>query len=358
MRLIWGTVIAVVENLPDVQRITVDIDDASAEAAPVVVYPALSGRCVVGDRVLVNTTAVDLGLGTGGEHFCVARAGEGVALEQSSAGHIMKLRYTPFQHDVLAVEEPAGSHDELRDARTLDGMPVVCCGLHSQVPLVAAAIKERDTHVRVAYIMTDGAALPIAISRMVPGAVAAGLIDETITCGQAFGGMREAVNVYSALLAACHVVHADVAIVGIGPGIPGTATPFGHGGVAQGEALNATAALGGTPIAVLRLSFADSRPRHVPVSHQTLTALVDVALRPAIVAVPELEGDAAAALEAALERAGVGDRHELRRVAVRMPDVRGLDVSTMGRRYGEDPAFFLAAAAAGTLAAGVAIGRR
>jgi hypothetical protein len=351
MRLVWGTVTGMIEESRDVQRVSVALEDASAGQAPVVVYPTLSGRVAPGDRVLVNTTAVDLGLGTGGEHFCVARAGEGVALEHASPGHIMKLRYTPLQHDVVAAEEPAGAHDALREARSIDGMPVVCCGLHSQVPLVAAAAKERRPELRIAYVMTDGAALPLAVSHLVPRAVAAGLIDDTITCGQAFGGSLEAVNAYSGLLASRHVARADIAVVGIGPGIPGTATPFGHGGVAQGEALNAVSVLGGVPIAVLRVSFADSRSRHVPVSHQTVTALHDVALRPVLVPVPQLAGDQAAGLEAALEAAGLWERHEMRRVEAHLPDLRGIDVSSMGRSFADDPAFFLAAAAGGLLAA-------
>lgn len=350
MRLVWGTVVRVVEEAEGVQRLEVSL----AGSAPLVAvaYPTLLGRCASGETVLLNTTAVDLDLGTGGEHFVVSRAGTGVAFEDVSGGHIMKLRYTPLQRDVVAVEEPAsGSHARMAEARSLEGMPVVCCGLHSQVPLVAAAVRDRHPEVRVAYVMTDAAALPIAVSRLVPRLLAAGLLDVTVTVGQAFGGMLEAVNVYSGLLAARHVAEADVAIVSIGPGIPGTATPFGHGGVAQGEALNAATALGGTAVAALRVSFADARPRHVPVSHQTLTALVDVAARPVEVAVPVLGQPRDDAIDHALSEAGVWRLHHACRVRANLPDLRGVDVSTMGRGYADDPAFFLAAAAAGLVAA-------
>ncbi len=188
----------------------------------------------------------------------------------------MKVRYTPLQVDVLSVEEQGSPHHAvMKEARTLSGMPVACCGLHSHVPLVAAAVKEADPNLKVAYCMTDFASLPLALSDMVRAARGAGLIDETISCGQAFGGGLEAVNLHSGLLAARHVVRADVAIVAIGPGVVGTATPFGHGGIAQGEAINAVASLGGMPVAVLRISFADERPRHQGVSHHTLTALSD-----------------------------------------------------------------------------------
>jgi len=350
MRLVWGTVDGIVEETGGAQWLTVSLDDSRPAAA--VSYPALAGRCGDGDRVLINTTAVDLGLGTGGHHVVVARSGEGLALDDPSSGHIMKLRYTPMQRDVLAVEEPASpAHELMTEARSLEGMPVVCCGLHSQVPLVAAAAKQQRPGLKIAYVMSDGAALPLAVSRLVPQLLEVGLIDTTITCGQAFGGELEAVNVHSGLLAARHVAESDMAIVCIGPGIPGTATPFGHGGVAQGEAINAVAALGGAPVAVLRVSFADARPRHVPVSHQTLTALAEVALRPALVAVPALPAEQAGALHAALESAGVWNLHRRRDVDVALPELRGIDVRTMGRGFDDDPAFFLAAAAAGLLGA-------
>jgi hypothetical protein len=357
MRLVWGTVLEADVPASGAQRMQVLVD-GEADPARAVAYTSLTGECVSGDRVLLNTTAVDLALGTGGEHFVVARAGEGagVAFEDPVPGHIMKLRYTPLQRDITAVEEPAsGHHEVMAEARSLDGIPVVCCGLHSQLPLVAAAVKDADPALRVVYVMTDEAALPLAVSRLVPKLLEVGLIDGTVTAGQAFGGQLEAVNLYSALLAARHVLQADIVIVAIGPGMPGTATPFGHSGIAQGQALNAVHSLGGVPVAALRLSFADERQRHVPVSHQTLTALGVVTLCPAIVAVPNLEGAQQAAVDSALEASGIWLRHERRTVSAQdIPDMRGVETRTMGRTFVDDPAFFLAAAAAGRVAADLA----
>ncbi|MRR12391.1 DUF3866 family protein [bacterium] len=326
--------------------------DGAEAPARAVAFSALGSICAPGDRVLCNTTAVDLALGTGGEHFVVAKAGDGESFNDPVPGHIMKLRYTPLQRDFTVIEEPAGGHHEaMAEARSLEGLPVVCCGLHSQMAVVAAAIKQRAPRLNVAYIMTDEAALPLAVSRLVPALLGAGLLDSTITCGQAFGGQYEAVNLYSALLAARHVLAADVALVSIGPGIPGTATPFGHSGVAQGQAINAVGALGGVPVAALRVSFADKRPRHVPVSHQTLTALGVVALARALVAVPVLRQEQDDVLVDTLEQAGLWTRHERRRQIVELPEMRGVEVRSMGRSAEDDPAFFLAAAAAGVVAA-------
>jgi hypothetical protein len=341
MRLAWGQVVEVAEEREGLQRLVVAVDDGSAGVA--VCYPALSGLCAAGERVLLNTTAVDLALGTGGLHFVVARAGEsgtapeGVQVEAPSGGHIMKMRYTPLQRDVVCAEALEGErHEDLEHADDVAGMPVVCCGLHSQVPLVAAAIKAEAPEAKVVYVMTDGAALPLALSELVPACVASGLVDSTVTCGQAFGGEIESVTLHSGLLAAR---------------IVGTGTVFGHGGVAQGEAVNAAGAVGGLPVAVLRLSFADDRSRHRGVSHHTLSALGRVAFARATVAVPTLPPEQAGVLEGALADAGVWDRHARTDVEARpLPDMRGVRVRTMGRGVADDPAFFAAAAAAGTVA--------
>lgn len=358
MRLVWGTVTGVDHEDDAVQQLRVSVDDRTDDRA--IAYVRLSGRCVVGDAVLLNTTAVALDLGTGGSHFVVARRGEGIALDAPSGGHVMKLRYTPLQVDVVAVESPESPHhDVMRSAVSLDGAPVVCCGLHSQVPLVAAAIKRSDPACRVAYCMTDGAALAMPLSSVVRDSVAVGLLDATISCGQAFGGQLEAVNLHSGLLAAHHVAKADVTLVAIGPGVVGTATPFGHGGVAQGEAINAVGVLGGTPVACLRVSFADARERHRGVSHHTIAALSQVALARATVAVPTLSTQDSDAIERALSTAGVWGRHDKATSvegSVPGPAMRGLDVKTMGRGPQDDPAFFSAAFAAGDIASQIARG--
>jgi hypothetical protein len=355
MRLVWGTVDAVERDGNDVQHLGVALDDGPRGRA--VNYPPLAGACVAGDRVLLNTTAVDLALGTGGTHFVVARAGsgEGVHLDSPSGGHVMKMRYSPLQRDVLSVESPESvDHSVMALAGELGGMPVVCCGLHSQVPLVAAAVKQVDPALKVAFCMTDQAALPLALSDVVRASSDAGLLDTTVTCGQSFGGALESVNLHSGLLAARHVASSDVAIVAIGPGVVGTATPFGHGGVAQGEAINAVSVLGGTPIACLRVSFADARERHRVVSHHTLSALTRIALAPAHVAVPALSGDLAEQVESALDGAGVWARHmkaAAQSGSIPPPDLHGVRVTTMGRGFSDDPAFFFAAYAAGEVAA-------
>lgn len=359
MRLVWATVQAVEGQTDGVEQLAVTLDDGTEGLA--ISYVRLSGRGAAGDRVLLNTTAVDLALGTGGKHFVVARLGEGsgISWDSPAGGHIMKLRYTPMQVDVLAVEsQESPYHQVMKHAESLAGMPVVCCGLHSQVPLVAAAVKQANADLRVAYCMTDEAALSLELSDLVRASRSAGLLDATISCGQAFGGEFEAVNLHSGLLAARHVCGADVAIVAIGPGVVGTATAFGHGGISQGEAINAVSVLDGIPVACLRVSFADARSRHRGVSHHTLAALTRIALSQSRVPIPSLPSDLADALEESLVSAGVWDRHvrvESSAGRTAPPAMRGIEVRTMGRGFNEDPAFFAAAFAAGQVAAELAI---
>lgn len=359
MRLVWGHVLRIEREREGMQRLSVAADGGPQASA--VCYPALSGECAPGDRVLLNTTAVDLALGTGGAHVVVARVPSdaldagfpaGVALDDPSGGHVMKLRYTPLQRDVVAVEAPESpAHDVMADAVDVAGMPVVCCGLHSHVPIVAAAIRERRPGARIAYVMTDQASLPFAMSDTIAACADAGLVDVTVSCGQAFGAQLEAVNLYSGLVAAHAVGTADVAVVAIGPGVVGTDSALGHGGVAQGEAINACAAVGARAIASLRISFADARERHRGVSHHSLVALGRIALAPAAVAVPVLGSEQQARVDADLAGAGVWDRHARVDVACELPDPHGVELRTMGRSPSDDPSFFLAAAAAGAAAA-------
>jgi hypothetical protein len=207
--------------------------------------------------------------------------------------------------------------------------------------------------------MTDQAALPAAFSRLVPQLKAAGLLDGTVTCGQAFGGDLEAVSIWSGLLAAREVLDADVIVVADGPGSLGTDTRWGAGALASGHVLNATENLRGRPVAALRVSFADRRERHRGVSHHSLTILREVAMVEANVAVPALEAPERQQVWADLRDAGLETRHRLVEVlgrpAVTALEEHGIRVTSMGRGFEEDPVFFLSAGGAGILAGRMAV---
>jgi hypothetical protein len=344
----------VLEARKGLQRVLVALGGGSlgnTEPEHAYVLTNLTGDVAPGDRVIVNTTAVDLGLGTGGWHVVHWNL-ERTDWHRPGPGHVLKARYTSLQADVGSTEEHA---PELTDVVSIDGMPVVAAALHSQLPAIAVALEHANADLRVAYVMTDAAALPIAVSDLVSALCTRGLLDVTITCGQAFGGDYEAVSLYSALAVARHVARADVAIVVMGPGIVGTDTALGFSGIELGPILDAAVGLGGVPVACLRASFADTRERHSGVSHHALTALTVGCRSRVLVALPAVGGAAEKRLRADLAAAGIDQRHEI--VAIEPPDVlellsaHGLEVASMGRPAAADPILFQSAAAAGMLAA-------
>ena len=334
-----------------------DSRDLGAHLVRALAYPRLVGEPVVGDRVLLTTGPLARGLGTGGYALVAALPDRLPADGPAGPGHLVKARYTPLQPMLLGVDEQdSAHHDLLREADDLDAMPVVTADLHSSLPAVLAGVRATAPGARVAYVMTDGGSLAAWFSRSLAGLREAGWLVGSVTVGQAFGGDLEAVTVHTGLLAARHVLGADVAVVAQGPGNLGTGTRWGFSGVACGEAVNAAAVLGGRPVAALRVSAADPRERHRGVSHHSLTAYGRVALAPADVVVPTLPGELGDVVRAQAAALGVPrGRHRLvpmpidgLRAALGTSPVR---LSTMGRGLDQDPAAFLAAAAAGRHAA-------
>ncbi|MBW3648477.1 MAG: DUF3866 family protein, partial [Actinobacteria bacterium] len=295
-----GTVVALGRTWPGAIECTVAL--ASGDAVEALAHPPLVGQPEVGDVVLVNVAALDLGLGTGGYALVVALP-ERLPPDTDGPGHLVKARYTPLQTVVLgADEQDAPTHALLAEAGTLPapGPPVIIADLHSSLPAVLAGLLAARPATRVAYVMTDGGALPLWFSRTV--AALADRLVGTVTVGQAFGGDLEAVTLHSGLLAAVHVLSAEVVVVIQGPGNLGTGTSWGFSGVAAGEAVNAAAAVGARPVAVLRMSEADPRPRHRGVSHHSTTAYGRVALAAADVAVPRSYAALVEPVRAALAR--------------------------------------------------------
>jgi hypothetical protein len=297
-------VTAVLERHDGLARIEVD-------GTLCVAYPRLTGPVALGDEVVVNTQARALGLGSGGFDVLYLNLTRGLGLAAEPDAHVMKLPYAPIQVAARHAEETAPL------AGSLDGMPVVCCSLHSQVAPVCVAL----AGLRVAYVQLEGGALPVALSDTVRELQARGLVEAVAAVGACFGGDAECVSVWSAL-AWAKGRGADVAVCSIGPGIVGTGTRLGHGGLAAVTAANAALALGGRPVVASRVSEADTRERHRGVSHHT-QAVLGLVL-----------GDVA-----------VGENGEGWQDAC-----AGLALSHMGRGPDQDPAFFEAAFAAGRTA--------
>lgn len=276
-----------------------------------VAYPTLTGPVALDDDVLVNVQARELELGSGGFDVLYANLTRGIGLAAEEGAHVMVLPYTPLQHARVHVEETGAL------AQSLGGMPVVCCSLHSQVAPVCAAL----AGTRVAYVQFAGGALSLSLSDTVRALRERGLVTAAVAVAPCFDGDVQCVSVASALLWA-REGH-DVAVCSIGPGIVGTGSHFGHGGLAAAETANVALALGGAPVVAERISGADERSRHRGRSHHTEAVLALV------------RGDAVVA------DAG-GDEW---RAAC-----EGLPLSHMGRGPDEDPEFFAAAFAAGAAA--------
>ena len=316
------------------------------------------GRPQAGERVLVTAAAHERGLGTGGYVMIVAIPDRLPADGPHAPGHIVKARYTPMQYMVLGVDEEESAHHEiLRDADSVDGMPVIAADLHSALPAIVAGIHHVAPGAKIAYVMTDGGALPAWFSQTAHRLRDGGHILGTISSGQAYGGELESVNVYTALLAARYVWNADVAIVAQGPGNLGTDTRWGFSGTSTGEALNAAHVLGGRPIAALRASQADPRERHRVISHHTMRVLSDIVRVPCAVVAPELTDiDDEVAAKMARQLVELAGNDSLTLVGVPADDLDEVlrtppaPLSTMGRGYLDDPLSFLAVAAAGVYA--------
>ncbi len=301
-----GTVTAVLERHDGLVRAEVD-------GEPCVAYPALTGPVALGDDVVVNGQARALALGSGGFDVLYLNLTRGLGLAPEPEAHVVKLPYTPGQVALPHWEEtgePPGS---------LGGMPVVCCALHSQLAPVCAALGG----LRVAYVQLEGGALPLALSDAVRELKARGLVAATASVGPCLGGDVECVTPWSALAWAKAGGH-DVAVCAIGPGIVGTGSRLGHGGLAAAAAANAALALGGRPVVAARVSEADERERHRGLSHHT-RAVLDLVLGEVVVA-EDADGE--------------GWREAC----------AGLPLSHMGRGPEHDPAFFRAAYAAGVAA--------
>ncbi len=344
-----GTVVELLEERPGLQRVLVDLGDG-APPARAYVTTTLVPPVAAGERVVCNTTAVDLGLGTGGwhvVHWSLDRDG----WSAPGTGHIMKLRYTSLQVDAGSAEE---HHPELPDS--LEGTPVAVCTVHSQVAAVAAAFRSQRPTARLVYVMTDGAALPLALSDLVVALRTRGLLDATVTAGHAFGGDEEAVSIASALLVARHLLAADAIVVGMGPGVVGTGTAFGTTAMEAAGVIGAAAGLGGRAALAVRASSGERRARHGGISHHVGSVLACCFAPVELPVVDELPADEVTALGEGLRPGQVLVRTATAPIAAQLAE-HGLRVTTMGRPVEDDLLFFQSAAAVGThLAAQVADG--
>lgn len=331
-----------------------------AEPRPAIADVALVGRSEVGDEVVVNVEALDLGLGSGGFDVVHVNLSRGLEGSGAEGGCVMKLNYTSLQHAVSPVEEEAL---ELPLER-----PVAVLALHGQLAPVAWAFAQTNPGARLGYVQTEGGALPGSHSRTVAELRRRGLLAGHLTAGASFGGEGEAITTGGALHHGLSTLGWDGALCGPGPGIVGSGSRLGHGGMLALDSAHVALALGCQTLLVARMSSGEERARHSGISHHTLTVL-DLLLEPVTVALPAgMRSPVGADLRAGLgsifagappsppvlvaevERPARIARHDWRRAAVDLPAyaASGLHAQTMGRGLAEDPLFFAAALAGGT----------
>ncbi len=342
LKLRRGTVVAE-------EPLTVEVD---GERRPAWADTVLLGEMRKGDEVVVNVAALDLGLGSGGfdvVHVNLTRGLEGGG--PSGDEHVMKLNYTSLQHAVDPLEG-CNALPSPGDGNALHLIPALVIPLHGHLAPAVWAARQAAPRIKVGYVQTGGGALPGSLSRDVAELRERDLLTGHITAAPAYGGEREAISVAAALDAAAHSLGWDAVIAGPGPGIIGSDTGLGHGGIAALDNAHASLALGLPTLLSPRLSSSDPRERHKPVSHHTLTVL-KMLLSSVEIPVPSGNPVVIATLAEA-----AAWRHRLTEAPADISgyESAGLPSRTMGRTISEDPLFFAAALASGRALAAASAG--
>lgn len=352
LKTVKGTVVSIDYTDSEITKLTAQIGSKQEKC---INYNRLTGALEAGDMVLLNITASELMLSSGGYHFVAANLTR-PEIDSMDKGHIMKLRYTPIQMNCMAAEtQESKYHSIFKEFKSLDGMPVIVGSLHSMLAPCSIYIKNRKPKAKICYIMTDGGALPIYISDTVKQLKEEEIIEATITYGNAFGGDYECINIYTALITAKEIVEADLAIVCMGPGIVGTDTKYGFSGIEQGQIIDAVNKMGGYAIQIPRLSFSEERDRHYGISHHSITILKDICCTKANIAIPKLQNyEQMLFINEQIRENKISSLHNI--IYVDYCDI--IDIlsskksylNKMGKDLLEDKEYFITCAAAGKLA--------
>jgi Protein of unknown function (DUF3866) len=380
LKLRRAVVSEVVSGAGPEQELVVDIDGRPRRAIADV---ALVGAAEIGDELIVNTQALDLDLGSGGFDIVHVNLTRGLQAADGSAANVMKLNFTSLQHTVMPIDDER--------LRLPVARPTAVLALHGQLAAVAWAYAQALPRRKLGFVQTEGGALPGGHSRTVRALRQRGLLAGHLTAGASFGGEGEAITLAGAVHHGLQTLGWDAAVCGPGPGIVGSGSPLGHGGMSALDSAHVALALGCPTLLVARMSSGDERPRHRGISHHTLMVL-ELLLEPVSVAVPAAipsprvqEADLEAIFSGPTFGAALGDtgpgtqaltdpgadpstrslrtdrpgriaRHQWRRVGVDLAGyaASGLPAETMGRGLTEDPLFFAAALAGGTVLGGLA----
>lgn len=314
-----------------VELLTIEVEGAERNAFADVL---LVGESHAGDEVVVNCEALDLALGSGGRDVVLVNLTRGLSAEIDETRRVMKLNYTPLQHCV----DPCEPEELLGPV----GRPVGVFQLHGHLAPVVWAAKRERPKLTIGFVQTGGGALPGSFSNDVAELRERGLLADHVTAAPSYGGAAEAMTTIGALHAGLTERGWDCAVVGPGPGIIGSGTALGHGGMIALDSAHAALALGCPVVLVARASSGDPRERHQGVSHHTRSTLrlvlgpVTVGLSKSVPLPPEMEGHRWVCAEPDLAAYAES----------------GLTRTTMGRDLADDAMFFEQA-----LAGGIALAR-
>lgn len=327
-----------------IQEVSLDIDHPNKKALN---YTKMTGYLKEGDRVLVNTTACTLNLGTGGYHYIMGNFNHEYS-RLECPGHGMKLKYTPNQINVLFSEEQDSPlHEEFHKELNLTGKLVFVGELHSMLVPLCAHIKYCSKEdLKIACIITDHGALPLWISKNIRMLKSKKLLDDVISIGNAFGGDYECVNIYTALQLAANILDVDVIIITMGPGIMGTGTPFGFSGLELGFYLDLCHTQDCISLYTPRISFNDLRNRHYGLSHHYINTFRKIIQNPLPIVLPNMKARRVNFIIEQLRSSDLIKEHPIiikdgKKIEESLSKYH-LEPMTMGRGFKEDPEFFYA----------------
>lgn len=346
-----GYVKNIITKKEEITYVEVDVNGKISNA---INYNEITGDINKGDIVYLNQTARALELGSGGFDFVIFNSKYN-DIDKIKTGHIMKLRYTPGQINVLAAEEQESIyHNIFNSFVSLNGMPIIIGELHSMVAPIAIVLKKLRPNLKISYIMTDSACLPAAFSNTISYLKENNFIDSVITTGHAFGGDLETVNIYTSLICAKDVIKSDIAIIAMGPGIVGTGTKYGFSGIDQANIIDATNKFNGKPILIPRINFNDKRKRHFGISHHTITVL-ELLYSRCYMALPKMDNSKMKIISKQIKDNSAFERTDISIIDASitekvLSDIKDLKFSTMGRNFDEEPDFFNTCGAAAIFA--------
>jgi Protein of unknown function (DUF3866) len=276
---------------------------------------ALVGAAQMGDDVIVNVASDTV-------HVNLTR---GLAGTGTPGAEATKLAQTSLQHAIAPVEDAVPADKPLVLPTEA---PVAVCLAHAQLAPLAWAFHRAAPGGRLGFVQTGGGALPGGLSETVRLVRERGLLAAHVTAGPAYGGEAEALTTAGALQHGFVERYWHAAVCAPGPGVYESATALGHGGIVALDSAHAAAAIGCQVVVC-------PRPGPDGVSHAT-RMLLELALVPLLVA---HSGER--------PRAGRG-RHEWRRGDA---DLDAYAETGLSRGLEDDPPFFAAALAAGSVLA-------